>query len=296
LHYKDFSLYSGVIPFRGGRFSEIKDGQKNKGNGIEILTDQVLVGSFVSWTKDNLTLQAGVATWQKEVNYRSLGDKNDNSQGYYFISKYEYYRHYLELNYFKINPNSVENSVEYKLGESDLISLGYIYSNLENGLVFWVEGLYSKIDENINETATNIVGAQAVPFVAQMGFLTEDATTEGASYKTGVAYKGFLGNSDYTIGYEYFRSYPGVISMNHGVVFNSNYSYWQLRDATMHTVFTHLELSKNIRLAINYSRSKNNQVPNFFSMSKTILPEHSLNADSFFTNNDRLYFGLEYKF
>jgi hypothetical protein len=42
------SLYGGSIPFKGGRFSEIKDPTINGGNGLAIINNQVYSSGFIS--------------------------------------------------------------------------------------------------------------------------------------------------------------------------------------------------------------------------------------------------------
>lgn len=293
-----YSLFYGVIPFRGGKFATIKDDESH-GNGIELLTDQVFVGYFASidcWAKFIL----GRAAWQDNINYNSLPPKNNGGVGDYILVTKQLGNNYIEFNYFKVYITlDLPSKETFRFGVLDLIGFGYIYDDsFDSNLVYWFEGGYSRINENIRQMAinSNPGGIGGLSTLSSLGYKVDDADTQGFAFKTGVKYSDEISSYDYDIGFEYFKTYDGWVSMNQGILFNSNYSYWQNRGADQISIFGNIYINNHVTVGINASHSKSSYVSNPFSAAATTNPDTYDWSRKDFTVNERLVFSLKYKF
>jgi len=297
--YKDISVYGGFIPFRGGKFSEIQEPSKHGGNGIELLIDQVFLGSFLRYEYEGVNFIAGVAEWTNKANYNSLGyDNNDGSDGFFSIINYEKDRHYFELNYF--TANVVSNSgTEEPLDYTDitLYGAGYIFDDTAySGFLFSIEGGISNSKENVEGLIDSRVPASYQPFLPYAGFETENQDNTGYAWKANLKYEDEIGSHGYFIGTEYFKTYANWVSMNHGTLFLSNHSWWQNREADQYSVFGGFDITDNLSIESRYTKTISRKVPNFFSISKSTDIENVQQKEDWFTNLDKIEFKIVYKF
>lgn len=298
LSYKNdyFVTHVGFVPFRGSRFSELKNPKRNGGNGIELITDQVFYGGFLSSKIDNTTFVLGHAAWIKESNYNSLGYKNnDKSTGTYAIAKTDIGNHYFEFDYFSLNAvlESSTNPIDYL--ELDVFGLGYIYDDtLSSGLSFSLELGLSQSKEN-NEDLANSTGVPLF-ILDSLGYITEDKETTGHAWKSNIRYENEYMNTEYYIGLEYFKTYENWVSINHGVLFLSNNSYWQHRDGNQITVYGGVNITDRLFLQMRYAKSKSGKVPHYFSVSSSENITDSLTPENFYTDTERYELEVSYSF
>ena len=294
----EITLYAGVIPFRGGRFASIKNERNNTGNGIELLTDQVFEGGFISYNKGNFSFQIGHVEFKDKYNYRSLGAKNNGSNGQYFITKYNNDKHYIEFNYFKADAYMAgDTDSPFKFANYDLYGLGYIYDDSkDSGITYWIEGSYSEGKEDTDKIAADNVPAEQLPFLAMAGYKTGMNNSYGGSYKTGIAYSSNYEDIEYKVGVEYYESMRGSFTMNHGVLFHSNYSYWQHKNANMVTLFTNIRLNRYTYLYMDYSKSHNPEIPHYFSPTSSNNWNVSNVQNTGYTNHERFNFSISLRF
>lgn len=292
--YPDITIHAGVIPFRGGRFSEIKLAEyENRGNGIELIINQAMPGTFLSYNLDEFNFIFGYTEFNTWTGYNGLNEKNEGSGGMYSIITYEKNKHYLEFNYFDASINIYE-----PYGTLDLFGLGYIYDDNQNsGCTVWVEIGYSKIKEGIRDNILLDYPEYMIPYFNSVGMITEDVNNDGYAFKLGIKRNFDVFGFDSFLGTEYFKTYDGWVSMNHGVLFLSNYSYWQNRDTNMITIFGGLSVNKNIHIGFNYSKSISNKVPHYFSASNsTDIDTHEMGKTISYTNIEKIMFDLSIKF
>lgn len=293
---EDYCLYGGAISFRGSKFSELKNPLRNGGNGIELLSDQVFYGVFSSTNIYDTSLIVGYAQWRKETNYNSLGyHNNDKSDGIFTVVKKDIDNHYIELNYFKVNVILDSSTEPINYADLDLLGVGYIYDDTHNtGLTFTWEGGVSHIKENNVELAKTT----GVPLniLDYLGYITENIETTGYAWKTNLRYENEVVNTEYYIGIEYFKTYENWISMNHGTLFLSNNSYWQVKDGQQYTIYGGVNITKNLLLQLRYVYTKSDKVPAYFSVSTSVPPSQSPNPEDFFLQTSRFEIEVSYSF
>lgn len=285
-----YGFYGGVIPFRGSRFSEFKNPLRNGGNGIELLIDQVFVGGFGRVTIDNFDFIYGEATWRRDLNYNSLGyNNNDKSDGAFTIIKTNVGKNYLEFNYFSVTAvmDSDKNPIDY--ADIELYGLGYIYDDsFKSGMSFSLElGMSESKEDNAALAASNAPGVP-LTYLRSIGYNVDSEDNRGYAWKTNIKYENEINDTEYFIGCEYFKTYNNWLSMNHGVLFLSNNSWWQLRNGRQYTVYGGLHISKNLLVQLRYSRAVSDSVPEYFSISSSTNISESPNPSNFFTETDRV--------
>lgn len=303
--YEDFSVYAGLIPFRGGHFAEIKDVQyaEHAGNGLELLINQVFVGAFLSYRYDDCwTFIIGKAKWEKWYNYNSLGAQNDHSDGIFSILKYSDGQHYLEFNYYDVNAilnADTDYPVDY--GKMRLGGVGYIYDDsFDSGFTYYAEAGFSHMHERVPELidSTFAENPGVIPFLPLLGYEVNPQTNTGYAAKAGMKYDDEIFDKEYYVGFEYFKTWKHWVSMNHGTVFLSNHSWWQNKVANQWMVFGGFHITPELSFNANYSRAKSKHAPKYFSISSSV-PLSSVPDDqkeNFFTDVERIQFSVVYAF
>ena len=297
-----FGLYAGIIPFKGGEFTQLKSSEIQGGNGIELLTDQVFEGVFLSYKPEsNLEFIIGGAYWQTWYNYNSLDQKNDGSKGIFFLSKYRENKNYFEFNYFNVNVLDKLNNKVIDFGNLQLFGLGYIFDDsMYSGFKFWAEFGLSISQENIQSVVKAEVpnySQNMNKYLIRKGYSIKNDTTIGDAYILGISKDFEMFDIINTIGFEYYKTYNGWESMNSGTLFNSNNSYWEVRDGDQKTIFIETQFNNHIVTDISVSNESSNEVPKYFSASQSeSINKSPLGKTYFYTIVNKIYFTLTYKF
>jgi len=295
----DFSWYHGAIPFKGGRFSEIKDPTVNGGNGLAIINNQVYLSDFVSYntTIENgeFSLIIGKSKFDTKLHYNGLLTKNNQSSGTYVLSTYENGNHFFEVDYYTMKSTFDDiQPWDIKIG-----GIGYIYNDsLDSGLTFYTNIGISETDDKV----TDVIYSHNIPTFAYQFLEAQGATVKdyynqkGYAVLVGTNYEFDTKDYGFNIGAEIFKTWGSWVSANHGVIFLSDHSWYANRNAIEYTLYAGTDITQNLRISTKFVYTDAKQVPSTFSITQSKDQNSAFHKNDFYTHFDKLEFLINYKF
>lgn len=291
----ELSLYYGAIPFRGGRFSEIKTPNISGGNGLAIINNQVYDSLFLSYTTDSTTCILGRSEFKTREQYNGLLDKNDKSSGIYAIITHEEGKHFFEADYYDMKVKYYNlNYAKLKVG-----GVGYIYDDsLSSGFTFYTNLGMSSISENVTGLTTLYNIPQTyLPYLANKGAIIKNTSeVKGYAGLVGLDYEFDTSNHTWDVGVEVFMTKDGWVSANHGVLFQSDHSYWTVRNGVETIIYGGVDITKNLRFQVKASNIDSRDVPANFTISGNKSEDTAYNGHLFFRHVQTVTADLSYKF
>lgn len=300
LHYEGFAYHHGSIPFKGGRFSEIKDPTVNGGNGLAIINNQVYSSDFVSYSTKlydgDLSLILGKSEFNTKNHYNGLLKKNEGSSGTYFLTTYEKGKHFVEFDYY---------AMTVKMGELDyaklkIAGIGYIYDDsTESGLTYYTNIAANTVSENVEDLISEHynIPSYIVPYLKMQGAVTKNTSNEkGYAGLFGVNYEFDNSNQTFNIGTEVFITRGGWVSANHGVLLLSDHSWWANRNAEEYSIYAGADITPKLRVSTKFVHTESRSVPNAFSISQNEDKELAFHGSEFLKRFSKLEFLINYKF
>ena len=296
------SLYHGAIPFKGGRFSEIKDPTINGGNGLAIINNQVYSSNFISIhgedSDSKYSFIAGKSEFNMKNHYNGLTYKNEGSSGTYLIGKYESGKHFYEVDYYtmKINMDEVTDYARLTIG-----GLGYIYDDsLESGVTLYTNIGMSSISEDVVRLMNSygITSAGAVNYYKNTlkAHTTDTKNVQGYAGLFGANYE-FEGlGKTFNVGAEIFMTRGGWVSANHGVAFLGDHSWYATRNGTEAIVYAGCDITQKLRVSGKYSRTESKDVVNAFAISQNGDRHEALNGNTFYKQFEKFEMLVNYAF
>lgn len=291
------SLYHGAIPFKGGRFSEIKDPTINGGNGLAIISNQVYSSDFISY-HDDYSVIIGKSEFNTKNHYNGLMTKNEGSSGTYFLANYELGKHFIEFDYYamKVNMGEVKDYADLQIG-----GIGYIYDDsIDSGLTLYTNLGMSNISENVMGLMNSygVRSPEAINYYKNTlkAHTTNTKDVKGYAGLFGVNYEFDLGNTTVNFGVEEFITRGGWVSANHGVAFLSDHSWYAVRNGFETSLYAGANLTKNLRVSTKYVHTESQDVVNAFSISQNASRDKALNGNAFYKRFDKLEFLVNYVF
>lgn len=299
----DFTWYHGAVPFKGGRFEEIKNPTVNGGNGLAIINNQVYISDFLKYNIDTslgeLNLIIGKSKFDTKLNYNGLLEKNNGSSGEYLLATFENGNHFFEMDYFTLNGKVKSEFASIEPWHIDILGFGYIYDDsLESGNTFYLNIGQSVTDDNSEQMATSygISPAYFNYFRAQGASIGDYKNQKGTALLLGYNYEFDIEDNTYDFGFEYFKTNGAWVSTNHGVAFQSDHSWYANRNAQEYVVYTGVNFGKKLRVSTKYVHTDAKSVPNAFSITQNLPKDEAFNNAKFFTHFDKVEFLLNYKF
>lgn len=290
----ELSLYYGLIPFKGGRFSEIKNPNINGGNGLAIINNQVYSSLFLSYSTDNTSYIFGKSTFQKENHYNGLLDKNDGSSGEYAIITHEQGNHFFEADYYSMNVKM--GDVDY--AGLDIGGVGYIYDDsLNTGYTAYMNFGVSYCSEDISSLLHSYkVSDKSLPYLQKQGAVVTNTSNTGYALLLGNNYEFDTNNYTINTGIELFITRGGWVSANHGVLFQSDHSWWATRNGVETILYSGINFNKNLRLQAKFSNIDSKSVPTNYSISTNSRPDEAYQGNLYYTHIQTITVDLNYKF
>jgi hypothetical protein len=295
----NISLYHGSIPFKGGKFSEIKDPTVNGGNGLSIINNQVYSSDFVSFHNKidggDFSLIAGKSEFNIKNHYNGLLAKNEGSSGTYILSTYEKGKHFFEVDYYRMTVKM--NNLDYaslKIG-----GIGYIYDDsIDSGFTLYSNIGMSSISEDVEGLVEQYnIPKKYIPYYKSQGAVVQNTSgVKGYAGFVGINYEFDVDDLTCNIGLEEFITHGGWVSANHGVLFQSDNSWWANRNAIESTIYAGVNVTKNLRFSTKFVYTNSNAVPNAFSISQNAPASEAFHGDEFYTHFSKLEFLANYSF
>jgi hypothetical protein len=262
------TLYHGVIPFRGGKFAEIKDPTVNGGNGLPILQNQTYMSDFISIHNDSTSFKVGSGEYLAKLHYHGVLEENDKSNGVFSVLSHETGKHYFEINYYDMN--ILINSTDYakvKLG-----GIGYIYDDsLNSGLTFYTNLGYVKAQEKVSVLSPDY----AKEFLRKARYQVDDYSSSGYAGLVGLNYEFDRGDLTYNVGVEEFITRGEWVSANFGNRFLSDYSFVANKKAFETSIYGGVNFTKNFRVSSKITHTESENVSGSLSLGKTVQPEEA---------------------
>jgi hypothetical protein len=291
--YGGLSIYYGIIPFKGGRFSEIKNPNINGGNGLAIINNQVYSSLFLAYSSNNTSYIFGKSSFSETNHYNGLLDKNDGSSGKYTIITHEYGKHFFEVDYYSMN---------IKMGDIDYAGLdiggfGYIYDDsLNSGYTFYMNFGISHCSEDIISLLHSYnIPDTYLPTLQKKGATVSNTNNTGYALLLGGNYE-FDNIYTYNTGIEVFITKGGWVSANHGVLFQSDHSWWNTRDGIETILYAGVNFTKNLRLQTKFTNIDSKSVPNNYSISTNSSQSTAYQGNLYYTHIQTITIDLNYKF
>ena len=290
----DFSTYVGVMPFRGGRFSEMKDPLTNGGNSMPIISSQNLLSIFQTYKTDDIDIIVGIGKVDEFTNFRGLEDSNKDTHGKFLLIKKESDKQLIELDAFEVDVQM--RGFDYS--RLRLLALGYLYDDsLDSGLSAFVNVSMSNNKENIED----YIASQNTPnyirdYMGTLGYTVTNQNNTGYALLLGAKYDMSIYNYDAFIGAEYFKTKDGYVSMNHGTLFLSDHSFWQNRDSSEHIIYTGIEINNHFTILGQYSWGESNKVATGFSISNLTSDTSGLYGFDSFQKFMKFQMTMNYRF
>jgi len=294
-----FSYYHGTVPFKGGRFSEIKDPTINGGNGLAIINNQVYSSDFVSFhsTLDSadFSIILGKSEFNTKNHYNGLLQKNNKSSGDYAIITYESGKHFFEADYYRMTVKTDE--LDY--AKLKIMGIGYIYDDsVDSGFTFYTNVGTSSISENVEGLADQYgIPQYYLPYFASQGAIVKNTHNEkGYAGLFGTNYEFDTEYGTFNIGTEVFITRGGWVSANHGVLFLSDHSWWANRNAIENTIYAGVNITKNLRFSSKFVHTESKDVPIAFSISQNAPKDEAFHGSEFYTRFNKVEFLVNYIF
>lgn len=293
------SIYHGAIPFRGGKFSEIKDQTVNGGNGLPIINNQVYTSDFVSFHSSkysdyDFSFIIGNSKFESKNNYNGLLTKNDQSSGTYLIGKCESGKHFFEVDGYDMNVKI--ESLDY--ARLQILGFGYIYDDSTNsGFTLYTNLGISNISENVEGLLDlHHISNYMRSYLAAHGAETHNTKDiKGYAGLFGVNYEFDALGVTFNIGDELFLTRNGWVSANSGVAFLDEHSYWAVRDGVENSIYGGINFTKNLRVGTKYTSTFSQSVPKSFSISENVKLQDNYGKD-FYLHFQKLEFLINYTF
>lgn len=297
----NITLYHGSMPFKGGRFSEIKDPTVNGGNGLAVINNQVYSSNFVSYhdnTEDGkYSIIIGEAEFNTKNNYNGLQAKNEGSDGTYVISSYETGKNFFEADIYDMNVKF--HDLDY--AHLQIAGAGYIYDDsIYSGWTAYSNLAVSNISEDIVGLMTQygITSTDEINYYRDVKHANVDniSNVKGYAGLFGVNYEFDALNKSFNIGSEVFITRGGWVSANHGVAFNSDHSWYANRNAIESTIYAGCNLTQNLRVSSKFVQTESKQVPNAFGLSLDSDQDSAFEGGSFARRFQKVEFLINYNF
>lgn len=297
----NFTLYHGAIPFKGGRFSEIKDPTINGGNGLAIINNQVYSSDFVSFHDDTqdgrYSIIAGKSEFNTKNKYNGLLTKNEGSSGTYILATYETGKHFFEADYYDMTVKMYDlDYADLKIG-----GLGYIYDDsTSSGVTLYTNIGVSEISEDVVGLMTQykITNPAVISYMKNRlnAHTTNTNDVKGYAGLFGANYEFDTYGKTFNIGSEFFITRGGWVSANHGVAFLSDHSWYANRNAIESSVYVGCDITKDLRVSSKFVHTDAKSVPNAFSISQNSDQSTGFNGSTFTRRFNKLEFLINYTF
>jgi hypothetical protein len=291
----DFTWYHGAIPFKGGRFAEIKDPTVNGGNGLAIINNQVYLSDFLKYNDGDLNIIVGKSKFDTKLHYNGLLQKNNQSEGIYTLVTYEMGKHFYEFDYFSMKGKVYDEQP----WDIKIYGVGYIYDDsMYSGWTIYTNLAMSDTDDRAGDLG-NAYGIPASyrPFLEESGakFGTYN-NQKGYAELFGIKYEFDALDVSFDIGSELFFTQGAWVSTNHGVAFQSDHSWYANRNATEIVVYSGVDINEHMRFSTKYTHTSARNVPAPMSITQSVPADQAYNESKFFTDFSKLELLVNYKF
>jgi len=262
---EDLILNIGVLPFKRGTFSNYSWNKGYIGNGLFTIVDIPLQGLILAYNNPVYGSIALGYIWHDEfiktkyilndVNGGLLSSKTKTkdikgSNGPFMIYRKKLDKFLFEFNYFRLN--LILNNI--KLTTSNILGTGLAWDDIsDSGLV-----IYSILTGSTTKGDSSVMNPSKTSYINDEYHLGK-IDTSGYSFLLGSKY--YIDNSfipkELSIGFEYFTTSPGNITLNTGKPYNM---YGYANYGNTYNIWTELRCNKNFDIILRGMYYDNNDI------------------------------------
>ena len=247
---EELTISLGIFPFRKGTFYEYGFNGYRSGNGIYSVTDVVMQGGILTYTKDEHVIQLGSLAYEKYIDsWYDVKDRDvmynltrfKNSKMDYMTYKYINDKFYNEIQYAKVK----QDLDKYEIISTDVITLATSFNNESStGRTY-----YTILSVSKSKGDTTTVAPNHIPNTNDPTYHFGTFNTSGWYGLVGIKQEldSFIFNKDVVISMEYAYRSPGYHNLLKGKPISPN-AYADIGDFYNFSVGVRLDKNNMIKL------------------------------------------------